>query len=357
MWVTVFKKEDLHPKIEKKLLELLEEIDEKDDTFKYVENADEFRIYSRTENNAQSRGKWVLERLGVFKGGKKIFDIDYSVSFVEGMVEKKADLHVRTTASDGVFRPEEAVRLAEENGMEAIAIVDHDTIAGIEPAISATEYHDVEVIPGVELCYEREPKGVHIIGYFIDWEDPNLQEKLKQFQDSRRNRMNQILDKLSEIGIDISPHQVLREAGEGDVISRLHIARAMMKSSVHVNSVGEAFEKYLSSGKPAFVKKFQLQPPELIKLIKDAGGVPALAHPKFSEAEEELPLFARLGLKAIEVKHPSHTEEDVKYFKKLAHKYGLIQVGGTDWHGIEQEVGDENVPYDAVESLKELKTS
>lgn len=264
---------------------------------------------------------------------------------------KKADLHVHTSASNGKIRPEEAVRLAEEAGLAAIAIVDHDTVSGIEPAISATELYEVEVLPGVELSYEEGSREVHIIGYLIDWRDFALVRRLRELQNARRRRMSRILDKLAKAGVDVSTHQVLREAREENVIGRLHIARALVRLG-HVKSINEAFNQYLGYGKPAYVEKFQLSLGELFKLVRDADGVPALAHPKFGNAEELVPQLASWGLRGIETIHPEHEPEEVKRFKKLAKKYGLIEVGGSDIHGVELGFGSVTVPYDVVEKLK-----
>ncbi|MBS3815855.1 MAG: PHP domain-containing protein [Hadesarchaea archaeon] len=266
-------------------------------------------------------------------------------------MKKRADLHVHTTASNGKIRPEKAVKIAEQEGVAAIAIVDHDTTTGIEPAISATEYHDVEVIPGVEISYEKEDKEAHIMGYFIDKENSSLKHRLTEFQQARRERMMEILEKLEDEGIDVPPQKVFHETGEADVVGRSHIARVMKKMD-YVETIDEAFDKYLGYGKPAYTRKFQLELGEIMKLIKDADGVPALAHPKFSNAEDLLPLLIRQGLKAIETSHPTYDEEDVKHFEEIADKYHLIKVGGTDAHGTKPGIGEVTVPYKIVNKLK-----
>jgi hypothetical protein len=267
------------------------------------------------------------------------------------MRRRRADLHVRTTASMGRVAPIEAVELANEAGVSAIAIVDHDSVDGIPVAKLAGESYGVEVIPGIELTYEEKSKEAHIIGYYIDWRNQALVTAARMAQSWRSLRVQQILEKLEKIGIKITYGEVLEEAGKVSIIGRTHIARSMVKRKI-VKTPAEAFGKYLAYGKPAYVLKQQLMLKQIMGLIRRAGGVPALAHPKFSNAVKLLPKLVKHGLKGLEVYHPYHTREETKLFKTLARKYNLIEVGGTDSEFKRAPVGTVTVPYAAVEKLK-----
>lgn len=269
-------------------------------------------------------------------------------------MQKVADLHIHTVASDGSYRPEEAVKIAKKMKISAVAICDHDSVEGIEPALEAGKLYRVKVIPAVEMCYEEGPAGVHIVGYFIDWRNATLREALREIQQGRFRRIRDIVDRLSEIGIEITLADVLAEAAEGSVLTRPHVAKAMMKRG-YVKSESEAFEKYLVYGRPAYVNRYQLPLGEIMRLIRNSGGVPVLAHPKYQNAIEFVPYLVELGLKGIEVYHPDHTQKEVAKFKKIAKKYGLIEVGGSDAHGADRPIGTLTVPYEVVEKLEKAK--
>ncbi len=264
---------------------------------------------------------------------------------------KKADLHVRTIASMGRVSPAEAVRLAKEKGLAAIAIVDHESVEAIPEAVEAGERYGVEVIPGVELMYEEGPREAHIIGYFIDWKNRSLLTEISRSQAARAWRIRRIIEELQKLGIKISYEDVLAEAGNAAILGRTHIASLLVKRGV-VSNMMQAFDKYLSYGKPAYVPRYQLPLSEVMRPIFEAGGVPALAHPKFSRAEELVPELVKHGLRAIEVYHPYHTKDDVKRFKSLAQRHGLIETGGTDSEPKRSPVGTVTVPYKVVEELR-----
>lgn len=269
-------------------------------------------------------------------------------------MQKVADLHIHTIASDGSYRPEEAVKIAKKLKISAIAICDHDSVDGISPAIEAGRLYRVEVLPAVELAYEEGPSGVHIIGYFIDWQDPTLNRELRELQLGRFKRAKDIVDRLLDIGVEVTLSDVLSEANKESVITRSHIARAIMGRG-YAESEDEAFEKYLAYGRPAYVNRYQLPLGELMRLIRNAGGVPVLAHPKYQNSVNFLPYLVEVGLKGIEVYHPDHSPQEVARFKRLAKKYGLIEVGGSDAHGEDRSIGTVTVPYEVVEKLKNAR--
>lgn len=264
-----------------------------------------------------------------------------------------ADLHVRTTMSMGRVTPLEAVAIASERGVKAIAIVDHDSVDGVSQAVTAGEFYGVEVIPGVELMYERGPCEAHIIGYFIDWRNRTLLAEIDKTKSERAERMRKTVEKLQELGIDISYGEVSGRAGRAAILGRSHIAQALVEIGV-VKTPAEAFGTYLGYGKAAYIQPRRRSIKGALRPIFEAGGIAALAHPKFSGAEKLIPELVKHGIDAIEVYHPSHTPEEVKRFQGIAKKYRLIEVGGTDSERVKSPVGTITVPYKKVEELKKV---
>jgi len=283
---------------------------------------------------------------------------NYLVIFVSGRKSsgimkpyRRVDLHVRTTASMGRVTSYEAVQLAKEAGLAAIAIVDHDTVEGISLAQLAAESYRLEIISGVEFSYETLEHKVHLIGYFIDHKNADLVEVVETMQVWRSFQIETISKKLRKQGVAISFDDVLREAGHASVVRTTHIAKALVGKGFS-KSENEAFEKYLSRGHSAFTSRRQLELKELVQIIRNAGGVVGLAHPKFGHARQLLPKLVKLGLAAIEVYHPTHSIEDIRTFQRLARRYKLIEVGGSDFETERSPVGAVTVPYSAVEQLK-----
>lgn len=263
---------------------------------------------------------------------------------------KLADLHIHTQASDGWLSPRVAVEQANRANLTAISIADHDSVAGIDAAIEAGKNHGVEVIPGVELSSGFVGRELHILGYFIDWRDKWLQNKLFTIQEARVDRAKRILEKLRGLNINISYNMNMAIA-EG-AVGRPKIAQAILDHG-YVRTVQEAFERYLGIDRPAYVDKYPLQLAEAIRIIQKAGGIAALAHPVFARTDEILPDLVDQGLQAIEVYHSKHGSADTRHFEQLAKKYGLLIVGGSDAHGREVPVGAVRISYDFVEKLKE----
>lgn len=281
------------------------------------------------------------------------------------MVEGLIDLHVHTTASDGTLTPTELVRYAKSKNLVAVAITDHDTIEGIEEAIEIAHKEDLEIVPGVEISVDYHKKEMHILGYFIDIQDKVINKTLSELCNYREQRNPKIVTKLKELGMDVSMDEVIAKAG-GSVVGRPHFAAVMVEKG-YVSSIGEAFEKFLAAGKPAYVKKEKLSPEQGIGLIRNAGGIPVLAHPKYLLGESHL-LFEemiksleRQGLQGIEAYYSTHSREETQFFVKIAQEKGLIITGGTDFHGDnkpEFEIGighgDLRIPYSVLEELKAL---
>ncbi len=244
---------------------------------------------------------------------------------------QKVDLHVHTTSSDGSLSPLEAVEWASRKKIYGIAITDHDTVEGIKAAIENAKLYDIIVIAGIEISCTFEDKEIHILGYFIDYENKELLEKTKILKESRKSRGEKIIEKLNDLGFDLSFKDVYKISRDG-VIGRPHIAKAMIEKK-YVETIQEAFEKYLGRHKPAYVERYKLFIEEGIKLIHSAGGVAVIAHPGLIKNEKIIYEAIRLKADGIEAIHSKHSEQDVIKYKEIANKYNLIVTGGSDFHG------------------------
>jgi len=271
---------------------------------------------------------------------------------------KTADLHIHTSFSDGTLSPEEAVKIAKEAGLSAIAITDHDNTDGIEPALKHGAKIGIEVIPGIELSCEYNSTEIHMLGYYINWENNWLQGKLRVFQKARERRAFHILSKLKFLGIEIDEQMLFSQADIGS-ISRIHFARCLVEMG-EAESIYDAFQKYLIDGRPAFVRKLRVTPEEALNMIHRVAGIAVIAHPVFGGGHKNfLKKLKRLGLSGIEIYHPhQNLDEDIKRFQSIAHEFDLVVTGGTDSHGNNEEenpIGSLRVDYELVERLKEAK--
>jgi len=269
---------------------------------------------------------------------------------------KFADLHLHTIYSDGTYTPQKLVRDAAAAGLSAISVCDHDTVDGIMPTIESANKVDMEVLPGIELTCEDDGTEIHILGYCIDHTDTALRDELVVLRNIRNERVYKICAKLKIIGIDLSPEKVFA-ISEGGTVSRLHIARSMVKEGI-VGSVTEAFQKYIGDKCPAYVCGFRYPPESAIKLIKSACGIPVLAHPYSLHNDELIPKFVEFGIMGLEVYYPEHSQGMINYYLGLAQKYNLLATGGSDCHGdakSEVRIGSMKIPYDLVQKIKDAK--
>jgi predicted metal-dependent phosphoesterase TrpH len=276
------------------------------------------------------------------------------------------DLHLHTTASDGVLSPSEIVRYAKARGLQAIAITDHDTIEGCEEGLSEGERVGFEVIPGIEISAEHSPGSMHILGFFLDIYHPVLNERLEYLQKARAERNPKIVEKLNRLGINITFEEVLRASGGGQV-GRPHFANVLLEKK-YVRSFQEAFDRFLKKGAPAYVDKIRFTSKEAVHFINEARGVAVLAHPNtlgvngYPALEKLILQLVEEGLKGIEVYYPEHSASEVAQYKTLADRYGLLSTGGTDYHGIEKNEleigvgrGEMKLPYSIVEDIKAVR--
>jgi len=273
------------------------------------------------------------------------------------------DLHLHTTASDGVMTPSEIVNYAKNKGLQAIAITDHDTIEGLKEGISEGERIGLEVIPGIEISAEHSPGSMHLLGFLIDVNHPILKERLEYLQRARAERNPRMAEKLNKLGINITFDEVLKVSGGGQV-GRPHFAQVLIEKG-YVRSFQEAFDRFLKKGAPAYVEKMRFSAEESIHFINEANGVAVLAHPNtlqlngYSELENLILRLVKKGLRGIEAYYPEHSALEVAQYKTLAERHGLLVTGGTDYHGIEKNGldigvgrGEMRLPYSIVENLK-----
>jgi predicted metal-dependent phosphoesterase TrpH len=231
------------------------------------------------------------------------------------------DLHSHSTASDGALAPAEVVETAARAGLAALALTDHDTLAGVAAAQEAGERLGVRIVAGVELSLMDGDKEVHMLGLHIARVDA-LQAELEAVRDSRKSRAEQIVSKLNTLGVPVTVDAVLAQAAGGALIA-----------GGWVRDQREAFDKYLGAGRPANVEKQRITIADGIRLIHACGGLAVIAHPGGDGRRERVEPLVALGLDGLEVKHPGHSGEDTLRIAALADFFGLVKSGGSDWHG------------------------
>jgi hypothetical protein len=268
-----------------------------------------------------------------------------------------ADLHIHTTASDGVLTPKQIVREAVRKGLRAISITDHDTTDGIVSAQKEANFYKIEVIPGIEINTDYRGKEIHILGYYLNVNYPPLQEILERIRKDRIFRAREMVKKLQGLNIIIDIERVYQLAKDG-AVGRPHIARAMIEKG-YISSVREAFEKYIGINGPAYVERYKLTPHKAVALIIEAGGVPVLAHPGLIGDDSLIIELMQCGLQGIEAYHSDHDLQTTEYYIRFGKKNHLIITGGSDFHGYgyrdETDLGGTTVPYEAVIALRGAK--
>jgi len=273
------------------------------------------------------------------------------------------DLHVHSLYSDGTNSPGELIGMAEQRGLSALALTDHDTVAGIPPLFGAAKDSSVEAVPGIELSAECERGTMHVLGYFIDHTCPELLEKMEKVRAGREERNMEILKKLNKLGYILMWSDVEKQAG-CDVIGRPHFADALVERG-HVKSRKAAFDLLLAKGRPAYVERYRYTARECIELIRQAGGVSSLAHPATIYMPDDQLKGLVMGLKehglnGIEAYYAEHKPENIRKFSGWAREFDLICTGGTDFHGentpdlkLGTGFGQLRGPDETLEQLKE----
>ena len=297
-----------------------------------------------------------------------------------------ADLHLHSTASDGTDPPERLPELARAAGVGAMALTDHDTTAGVAACAAAAEAVGVAFVPGIELSADprillppqrdehdgggnvttpRATGTLHILGLFIDGDDPTLRAITDRLRAARDERNPQIVANLNALGIAISDEEVREAAGGaggeggggGVIVGRPHIAQVLLRKG-YVKSIHEAFVRYIGEGGPAYARKDRLTAARAIDAIHAAGGLASLAHPvqlrlEGDELDHAVAQLARLGLDAIEAWHSDHTGRDTRRFHQLADRHDLLLTGGSDYHGSRKSIapGSQNISMTVYEDL------
>lgn len=270
------------------------------------------------------------------------------------------DLHTHTNRSDGTFTPAEVVKLAAERGLDVVAITDHDSTDGLGEAAAAGAELGVEVVPGVEFSAEYQGTSVHVLCYWMDDANDELQAELRRLHDERFSRGELMIEKLQALGYTISFERVREIAGGGNIV-RPHVAQAMVEAGI-VETEKEAFDRFIADGGPAHVPKHALDPVDAVLLIRRAGGVCVLAHPGMWGAQTSVPnelieSMARSGMAGLEVDHPDHTPEQRERYREVAGRLGLVATGGSDCHGARYNparLGSALTDPEAFEALRAL---
>ena len=272
-------------------------------------------------------------------------------------MEKTADLHIHTLASDGTGTVREVLDEARIAGLSAIAITDHDSVEALPEAVLLAPEYGIEIIPAIEISVELCPDAeMHLLGYFIDYRDRSLLDCLAQLRDIRFRRAHEMLNKLGEMGFPLDLGKLLPGQMTGS-IGRLHIAQGLLKSG-YVKSLPEAFFKYIGNDGPAYVPKMKLSSDEALKMILHAGGVPVLAHPGQLNNDDLIPGLIKSGLGGLEAYYPSHSRFTTNHYLELARHYNILATGGSDCHGANKEnvrIGSVRVSYRVVEELRAVK--
>lgn len=242
------------------------------------------------------------------------------------------DLHLHTTASDGRSTPEELVDEAVAAGCRLIALTDHDTVAGLAATRAAAEDRSVGFVDGIEITAVEAERDVHILGYFIEPSSPRLAAFLAIQRERRRERLVAMAARLSSLGAPVGIDDLVSSATSGKSLGRPALAQLLIRAG-HARDVADAFDRFLSEGRPGYVTREGATPAAVIAEIQAAGGLAAIAHPGKLHDEALVESVAGAGLDAVEVFHPDHDAADVDRYLALARRLGLLVTGGSDYHG------------------------
>ncbi len=273
---------------------------------------------------------------------------------------EKIDLHGHSTASDGTYSPKDYVILAKKIGLKAVALTDHDTVSGLKEFVEEGENLQIEVVPGIEISsLYKKTIETHILGYFIDAYDDSIEEKLKGMQNSREERNVKMVEKLQNLGIDISYTEWEEEAG-GKIVGRPHLAALLVRKGV-CKDLREAFNKYIGNEGIAYIPKEKKTAKEAVEFLRECGICPVLAHPAIYNLNtnrliEMILELKEAGLVGIEVIHSEHSTKNFNKLLELAYRFKLVPTGGSDFHGEKKpyvKMGFPETPYEYLEKLKE----
>lgn len=272
------------------------------------------------------------------------------------------DLHTHTTASDGRCTPAELVARASSAGVRVLAVTDHDTLGGCAAAAAACAAAQIEFVPGIEITAVVEDTDVHVLGYFVDPGSECLQRFLTEQRGHRVQRLREMVDRLARHGVVLDAEAILQPGlnDSSKAVGRPWIARALLAAG-HVQSVSEAFDRWLSTGRPAFVPRIGAGPEEVFGRIREAGGLSSLAHPALSKVDDHIARYAAAGLDALEVYHSDHDAAASSRYRALASQLNLAVTGGSDFHADEEHggggPGSVSLPADDYARFKGLRAA
>jgi predicted metal-dependent phosphoesterase TrpH len=270
------------------------------------------------------------------------------------------DLHTHTTASDGRCTPAELVARAAAAGVTVLSVTDHDTVAGCEAAAEACEAANIEFVPGIEITAVRDEADVHVLGYFIDPRSSALGVFLTEQRQRRIDRVRQMIARLARLGLRLDADAIMRPAVDdpSKAVGRPWIARALVAAG-YANTTNDAFDSWLSRGRPGFVPREGAAPDNVIARIHDAGGLASMAHPGLVGQDNWIPGLAAAGLDAIEAYHTKHDADATARYRAMAERLTLAVSGGSDYHADESHgaacPGSVSLPRDDFERLVRLK--
>ncbi|MBI3765255.1 MAG: PHP domain-containing protein [Ignavibacteriales bacterium] len=261
---------------------------------------------------------------------------------------------MHTSYSDGALSPYELVNKAKSVGLSIISITDHDSVSALDEAQEISKEFAIEIIPGTELSATLNGAEIHILGYFMDFHNKLFLDFLAESRGERLKRAERIVNKLNQMNIPLKMESVLANT-TGDSVGRPHIANALVNEG-HAQSYHQAFSKYIGNGRPAFEKKAECSPEEIVRIINQAGGLSFLAHPGHSVSDTLLFQTIKAGVDGIEVVHPSHTPDLVRYYRGIVNEYCLLESGGSDFHGgqkgDEHLLGSIGIPVSTVDIMR-----
>lgn len=264
-----------------------------------------------------------------------------------------ADLHSHTTTSDGTLSPEALVALAAAQDLRCLAVTDHDTTGAVRAAARAARSHGLQIVAGIEISAWLGHE-IHILGLFVNPDDPTLTQVMAGRALQRQERVREIAARLTALGCPIDAEAIVAEAGgRASNVGRPHVARALVAAG-HVGHVEEAFRRFLGRDAPAYVPSKPLEARAAIELIHGAGGVASLAHPGIEDIDDQIPTLADFGLDAIEIRHPAHDADRVSRYAGIAGLLRLDASGGADFHTLEGQPrpGDHGIGPEALERLR-----
>lgn len=273
---------------------------------------------------------------------------------------KYADLHTHTTASDGLHTPTENILMAKKAGLHAIAITDHDTVSGLEEAIEAGRKEGVLVVPGVEISTVANGQDIHVLGYFINYEDETFLQHLHKLKETRSRRNNKLVERLQQLGLAITMEEVHEKAlrdSTSRTIGRPHIADVLV-SKGYVGNIREAFDKYLGRDGKAYINPPRIQPLNAVDWIHQAGGKAIVAHPGLYKDQTVVDALIQRGIDGIEVYHSDHSSEEEAHYLNIANQNGLIVTAGSDFHGqrsgevFHGAIGSKKINADVIDRLR-----